>query len=185
MSSEISPRTDPTGYYSVAFYAGCIAAAAMALVLFLARATGLTRMDLSLELGSIINPVAVPGVWCLGFMLHVVFGGVFALLYAAILDTWSRPGAMSGAVLGAVHAVVAGLAFAFLIPLVHDAVPGRPLATHPGFMGLNFGAATVPLFAIIYVIYGAIVGAALNAAQRGVFHFSPPQHAGTGYRVRI
>lgn len=185
MGYPISPRTDPKGYFSVAFYGGCVAAVVMSALLGLARLAGLTRLDLAFEMGSLINPQSLPGVWCLGFILHVLFGGAFGLVYAGILDAWFRPSAAAGAALGVAHAIVIGLVFAFLLPEIHNPVDGRPLAAHPGFLAINFGVATAAVLIVAYIVYGAIIGAALAAAERGAFNFRPPPPVDLGGGVPV
>ena len=79
-----------------------------------------------------------------------------------------------GALVGVAHAVVMGLVLAFLIPVIHQPVESRPLANHPGFLALNFGIVTVVLFVVVHMVYGAIVGAGLSAAERGTLNLSAP-----------
>ena len=126
---------------------------------------GWTRMDLPFLLGTAVTEDRIRAK-VVGYALHFVFGLVFALAYYAVFAVVDRSGVVLGALLGLVHALVAGTALvSILLPAVHprmgtgfDAAGSAPLLEPPGFMLLNYGRET-PLATIVsHLAYGAIVG---------------------------
>ncbi len=140
-----------------AFMAGVIGAAVIAAIMGIAIGAGFKIMDFSLLWGTLIGLPVGPAAWIAGFCIHLLAGGLFALLYAAIFKMFSAAGAMRGGIIGIVHAIVTGIAIA-LLPLVDPAVEsGRLKAPGPYFSG--HGVAGILFYFGIHIIYGAIVGA--------------------------
>lgn len=156
-------------YYSTAFAIGIVGAAVMTLVLWVTRLAGLTQLDLAMTLGTVttISLGANPGAWVLGFIAVLVCGGVFALVYAWVFEAWPAHTARAwlGALIGVVHSVPGGALLGWLMPPLHPATKGDPLLADPGFMGANYGTATIFIFILLHVLYGAIIG--------GWMHFAP------------
>ena len=132
---------------------------------------GWTRMDLPFLLGTAVTTDRVRAK-AAGYMLHFVFGIVFALAYGAVFAVVGHSGFGLGAVLGLAHALFAGTALvSVLLPVVHprmgtgfDAAGSAPLLEPPGFMMRNYGRQT-PLATIVsHVAYGAIVGGCSSLA---------------------
>jgi uncharacterized membrane protein YagU involved in acid resistance len=126
---------------------------------------GFTRIDLPFLLGTAVTEDRIRAK-VVGYVLHFVFGVLFALGYYAIFAVIGRSGLLLGALLGLVHALFAGTALVnILLPAVHprmgtgfDAAGAAPLLEPPGFMLVNYGRQT-PLATILsHIVYGAIVG---------------------------
>lgn len=130
-----------------------------------------TRMDLPFLLGSAFTSDRSRAK-VVGFALHFGFGLLFALVYLGIFAAVGHASWWLGAVLGIAHALFAGTALvAVLLPAVHPRMASDRTAAHslalleqPGLMMMNYGRRT-PLVALAtHVVYGAIVGAAVQIA---------------------
>jgi hypothetical protein len=125
----------------------------------------LTRIDLPFLLGTAVTEDRVRAK-VVGYLLHFVFGVVFALAYSAVFATLDADGVLLGALLGLLHALFAGTALVnILLPAVHprmgtgfDATGQAPLLEPPGFMLLNYGRQTPLAMIVAHIAYGAIVG---------------------------
>jgi hypothetical protein len=163
------PGLDSKPYYASAFGIGIIAAAVMTLLMWLARLNGISNLDIAMTLGtaSVFTDEATPGAWTQGLIVMLLAGGVFALVYAWVFEYWPhhRARAWLGALIGMVHAVIGGAAMWVLMPALHSDHPKNPLLADPGFMGANYGSATVAFFVGLHIIYGTIIG--------GWMHFAP------------
>jgi hypothetical protein len=149
---------------------GLVATTLLTTVLILAQLLGRTRLDLPLILGTVL--VADPDrARVSGFGLHLAFGQVFAAFYAAgfaalDLATW-----WLGAAFGLVHAVVALTVLVPLLPGVHHRMASEragPSSTAvlepPGLLAANYGLATPLVTIAAHLVYGAVLGLALDPA---------------------
>jgi hypothetical protein len=144
---------------------GAVATIVMTSGLRIAQESGLTRMDLPLLLGSVfVRNRAKASVFGLG--LHFVFGLLFSLCYAAIFAAVGNSTWWFGALLGVVHAMLAGGALVTVVlPAIHPRMgtawtdaEETPLFEPPGFMLHNYGRTTAIVTLVVHVAYGAIVG---------------------------
>jgi hypothetical protein len=134
-------------------------------VLRAASEFGLTRIDLPFLLGTAVTTDRVRAK-AVGYVLHFVFGVLFALAYYAIFIVIGGAGVLLGGLFGLAHALFAGTALVnVLLPVVHprmgtgfDAAGSAPLLEPPGFMLLNYGSETPVVTVVAHVAYGAIVG---------------------------
>jgi hypothetical protein len=156
-------------YYATAFGIGIVAAALMTAALRIAEAWGLTEFDLSMTLGTVTTMTMgpTPGAWVQGFLAVLLCGGVFALLYAWVFESWPAHTARAwlGALVGVPHALLGGLMLGWLMPPLHPSTPNHPLLSDPGFMAVNYGTQTAVVFGLMHVLFGSIVG--------GWMHFAP------------
>lgn len=129
---------------------------------------GLSRMDLLLMLGTIV--VERPDrARVVGFLIHLVNGQVFALLYAAAFALIGRATWWLGALFGLLHGLAALTVIVPLLPAIHPRMASertgpelRTVLEPPGPLGLNYGRET-PLFTLIaHVAYGAVLGGFLS-----------------------
>jgi hypothetical protein len=132
----------------------------------------LTRMDLPFLLGTAVTSDRGRAK-ALGFVLHFLAGLLFALAYALGFQVLGTSGWLLGASFGLIHALFAGSALVnVLLPIVHPRM-GSPMSAFstsarlepPGFMMLNYGAATPVVVVLAHLAYGAIVGAFAAAAS--------------------
>jgi len=132
----------------------------------------LTRMDLPFLLGTALTADRTRAK-ALGYVLHFVFGQLFALTYYAIFVAIDHDGWWLGAVFGLVHGLFASTALVnILLPLVHPRM-GSPLTgagtsallEPPGFLMLNYGPRTPVANLVAHVAYGTIVGGFVALAR--------------------
>lgn len=139
-----------------AFVAGVAGAALMSVLMFLARTVMGMEVHLEMMLGTMIGLAPGTTAWIVGFVMHLMLGGVFALGYAwAFENLLHRAGAGAGALLGLPHVLAAGLAMG-LIPMLHPLIPEQMSA--PGVFMSSLGAMGVVAEVVLHVIYGAVVG---------------------------
>jgi hypothetical protein len=130
-----------------------------------ANELGLTRVDLPFLLGTAISSDRARAK-ALGYLLHLLAGELFALVYYAIFAAIDTTGWLLGALLGLLHGIVAATALVnILLPVVHprmgselSAADGHPLLEPPGFLMLNYGRGTPIATLLAHTAYGAIVG---------------------------
>jgi hypothetical protein len=131
----------------------------------LAQEMGWTRMDLPLLLGTIFTDRrGLASV--VGYAIHFSNGLLFALAYYAVFRAVDQAGWLFGAVLGLVHAALAGgVLVTVLLPSVHPRMgtawsdaEETPLLEPPGFLLMNYGRRTVIWNVGLHIAYGAIVG---------------------------
>ncbi len=153
-----------------AIVAGLAGGAVMTMMITAARRAGMTEMDMALIQGAMATgdrqKAKVLGLFThLVVMSALVFGTIYGLLFAAFAvaedDAW-----WVGAVFGAVHAVVAGIAFA-MMPVMHPRMGGHAAAAgagargvwleSPGPFGKNYGSVTPAGVVMAHVVYGVTV----------------------------
>lgn len=148
---------------------GLAATASLTAVLIGAQLAGWTRLDLPLLLGTLVaeDPDHARA---FGFVLHLVFGQVFALIYAMGFATLGIATWWLGALFGLIHV---GIAMTALVPLFAGINPRiasqrsgletRTVLEPPGLLALNYGIRT-PLIAVVaHVVYGGVLGLLLKA----------------------
>ncbi len=138
------------------FLAGVIGAGLIAAILAAVIGMGLHVLDFSMMWGTLVGlPVGAAG-WIIGFCIHLVVGGLFGLLYLAIFKAFSGAGALRGASIGFVQAVVTGVIIA-LLPLVDTAFE-HGLLHNPGAYFSQVGVAGILVYFGIHLLYGGVVG---------------------------
>ncbi len=149
--------------FGKAFIAGVIGAVVMTALMFMGRVMGMTAMNLEMALGSMMTQTVSSTSWILGLVLHLMVGGLIALIYGFGFEYIAhKAGWLTGVGFAIVHAIVSGIAMGMIgmmHPLMVVAQPvseGRLLA--PGFFASNFGMMTVGAFIMLHLVYGAIVG---------------------------
>ena len=136
-----------------------------------ANELGLTRVDLPFLLGTAVTGDRARAK-ALGYLLHLVAGEVFALIYYAIFAAIDTSGWLLGALFGLLHGVVSATALvSILLPVVHprmgsalSAADSRPLLEPPGFLMCNYGRGTPIATLLAHIAYGAIVGGFVSLA---------------------
>jgi hypothetical protein len=136
-----------------------------------ANELGLTRVDLPFLLGTALTGDRARAK-ALGYLLHLVAGEMFALIYYAIFSAVDTSGWALGALLGLLHGIVSATALVnVLLPAVHprmgsalSAADSHPLLEPPGFLLRNYGRATPTATLLAHIAYGAIVGGFVSMA---------------------
>jgi hypothetical protein len=106
-------RAKPAGEtamkYGKAFGAGIIGAVAMSIIMAMARAMGIP-VSLEKLLGTLLGGPSSLTTWGMGFLMHLVAGGLFGLLYAVGFEyTAQHANWLVGPLLGVVHGVLVGI----------------------------------------------------------------------------
>jgi len=130
-----------------------------------ANELGLTRVDLPFLLGTAVT-VDRARAKAVGYLLHLVAGELFALIYFAIFSAIDTDGWAIGALFGLLHGIVSATALvSVLLPVVHprmgstlSAADSSPLLEPPGFLMRNYGRGTLTATLLAHVAYGAILG---------------------------
>jgi hypothetical protein len=150
---------------SAALAGGFVGTLVLTTALRTANELGITRVDLPFLLGTALTgdrARAKAG----GYLLHLVAGEMFALVYYAIFVAVDTSGWAFGALLGLLHGIVSATALVnVLLPAVHprmgstlSAADSQPLLEPPGFLLRNYGRGTPTVTLLAHVAYGAIVG---------------------------
>jgi hypothetical protein len=126
---------------------------------------GLTRMDLSLLLGTAVTENRRKA-RAIGFVFHMILGVLFAMAYGGVFAVVGHRSWWLGALLGALHAIFTSTVLVnVLLPIVHPRIATSETAANeialiepPGFLMLNYGRSTFVVTLVAHVVYGAIVG---------------------------
>lgn len=156
-----------------AIVGGFVGTMVMTTALSGASAMSFTRIDIPFLLGTVFTRNRTRA-QVIGYVVHFVFGIVFALGYYGMFVAIGHAGWVFGAALGFVHALFAGTVLVnVLLPAVHplmgsdySAADSAPLLEAPGFMLLNYGRSTPIVTVLAHVAYGALVGAFVSLAAR-------------------
>lgn len=149
--------------WSRAFAAGVLGAALFSAMSATARGAGVP-MDLEWLLGSSLTGTDGAhdlGAYVLGLAMSAVLGGTFGLAYAALLRRAEGAGVLTGATIGLVHALVAGVLLA-VMPVFHPAIPEA--IAQPGMLMIERGHAAALLFVAGHVVFGALMGFVASSA---------------------
>jgi hypothetical protein len=130
-----------------------------------AKYAGLTRMDLPFMVGTIFTGSRDKAVRA-GFVVHLIMGWLFALIYGAAFETSGLHHWWFGALIGLVHAAFVLSVGLQILNSFHPRM-ARPyqgptptrLLEPPGFLALNYGKGTPIAAVIAHVIYGGVLGA--------------------------
>jgi hypothetical protein len=130
-----------------------------------ANELGLTRVDLPFLLGTAVTSDRGRAK-ASGYLMHLVAGELFAVVYFAIFAAVGSSGWLLGGLFGLLHGVVSTTALVnVLLPVVHPrmgstltAANSSPLLEPPGFLMRNYGRGTPTVAVLAHIAYGAIVG---------------------------
>lgn len=151
---------------------GAAGVVAMSMLMQMAVAMGMTRMQLPVILGSMITRDE-DSAKRIGMMWHFVNGLIFGLIYAGVWKAFDITGHSVGTGLwvGALFGAVHGIAFAMVMPMMsamHPRAGGTLAAATPagevrlpsfGVGGKNFGSMTPMGVLAAHVVYGLVWGA--------------------------
>jgi hypothetical protein len=132
---------------------------------------GFSRMSIPLMLGAAFT--ANRGrASVVGFVIHMVNGWLFALVYGLAFENLRLATWWLGALFGLAQALFVLVAFLPIFPYLHPRMasenfgpnPTRQLEP-PGFMALNYGRATPAITIAAHLLYGAILGGFYTLAR--------------------
>lgn len=138
-----------------AIVAGLLATLIFTAVLRMAPRMGLPNMDIVSLLGSMFNP---QGNAVLGWMMHLMMGVVFALIYASLwragigAATW-----LGGLAFGAVHWLIVGMVM-LMIPMLHAGIRAGKMQAPGAYMTANGGGLMAFMGGLVgHMLYGLVV----------------------------
>jgi hypothetical protein len=147
---------------------GFVATVILTGIMVAGQLLGFSRMDLPYILGTVFveDPDRARVV---GFLIHLVNGQVFALVYTSAFALIGTATWWLGALFGVIHGLAALTVIIPLLPGVHPRMAsersGPELHTvlePPGPFGLNYGRETFLFTLVAHVAYGTLLGAFLN-----------------------
>jgi hypothetical protein len=125
---------------------------------------GLTRMNIPYMLGTLVTPDR-DRAKIYGFLVHLLDGWAFSLIYIGAFHASGRFTAWLGAAIGLVHGtfvLTVGLpALPGLHPRMASEIHGPTVVRQlepPGFLGRNYGLGTAASVALAHIIFGALLG---------------------------
>ena len=144
--------------YSKAFKAGVLAAIVMTVLMAIARASDATALNIEMALGSMGTGHISALSWLLGFVMHVIVGGLVAQFYAFGFEYLIERASMwIGAGFALAHASIAGIAM-FVLGSYHPLMRNHGVLPAPGPFAISYGALTAVMFVGLHLVYGAWVG---------------------------
>jgi uncharacterized membrane protein YagU involved in acid resistance len=147
---------------------GFVATVVLTVIMVAAQLVGLSRMDIPMMLGTMF--VESPDLArVIGFLVHLINGQAFALLYAAAFALIGSATWWLGALFGLVHGFAALTVIIPYLPGIHPRMASarsgpdvQATLEPPGPLALNYGTQT-PVFTLIaHVVYGTLLGAFLK-----------------------
>ncbi len=143
---------------------GFVATLAVSILLAGSQGLGLTRMNLPFMVGTLFT--SDPDKAKLyGFLVHLVNGWIFSLLYILIFESLGRATWWIGAVIGLGHALLILGVVVSLMPGLHPRMASEQhgpsanrLLEPPGFFALNYGFRTPVSVVLAHLVFGIILG---------------------------
>jgi uncharacterized membrane protein YagU involved in acid resistance len=141
--------------------------ATVVLTTLMAGSQGLafTRMNIPYMLGTMFTP-SRDRAKIVGFLLHLMNGWLFSLVYVAAFHLWGEATWWRGALTGFVHAAFVLTAGMRIMPGMHPRMAseqqGPTLMRQlepPGFLALNYGVQTPISVVVAHIVFGTILGA--------------------------
>ena len=125
---------------------------------------GLTRMNIPYMLGTWFTP-SRDRARMFGFLVHVLNGWIFSLVYVLAMHAAHRFDGWFGAAVGLVHGAFVLMVGLPTLPGLHPRMASEqrgPTVVRqlepPGFLGLNYGLRTPLSVLISHVVFGAMIG---------------------------
>lgn len=147
---------------------GLVATTAMASILQLSQGLGFSRMSMTFIIGSMFTANRGRAT-VIGFVIYLVGGWLFALLYFLFFSSLGVFSWWIGAMLGFVHGLFILLCaiplLGYLHPRMasehHGATALRQLEP-PGFLAMNYGYQTPIVTLLAQTVYGGVLGACVQ-----------------------
>lgn len=149
--------------WSTLLWAGFVASILSASVFWIFRSFNWTQFNPTTQLGCLVFPEPrLPQTETAGFVLYLLLGtGLIPVLYGFAFGVLEAPNWGAGALLGALHGGAATAALPWVGQVSRCVQEGRMLP--PGRFGLAWGRATPAAVVTGHTVYGAVLGAVLQA----------------------
>jgi uncharacterized membrane protein YagU involved in acid resistance len=143
---------------------GSVATLVLTAIMATSQGLGVTRMNIPYMLGAMFT-ASRDRAKLVGFLVHLVNGLLFSLVYVATFHSWGGPTWWRGAIIGFVHAGFVLTAGMRMLPGLHPRMAsesqGPTLMRQlepPGFLALNYGGRTPVSVVVAHVAFGIILG---------------------------
>lgn len=137
-----------------AVISGIVATLVFTMILKMAPKMGMPNMDIVDLLGSMFSPKSNQ---MLGWMMHLMMGMVFAVIYAFLWSTGIGAATwISGLIFGAIHWLIVGVMMA-MIPMMHAGIKSGAVKAPGMWMTNNGGAMTFMGGLVGHMIFGVVV----------------------------
>lgn len=143
---------------------GFLATLMLTVVLMASQGTGVTRISIPYLLGTLFTPDR-DRARLVGFLVHLVNGWLFSLLYVAGFHALGLATWWLGALGGLAHATVVLVVGMPLLPGLHPRMTSEHRAPTvvrqlepPGFLALHYGRTTPLVIVVAHVAFGAVLG---------------------------
>ncbi|MDQ6801518.1 MAG: hypothetical protein M3041_11835 [Acidobacteriota bacterium] len=143
---------------------GFVATLILTVSLLSAQSLGITRIDMSFILGTMVTPRR-DRAKAIGYGMHVLIGLAAAFFYGAIFASLGMSSWWLGGAVGILQGLVVCLVVLPLLPAIHprmvsDARGPQPtrLLEPPGRMGLNYGRRTPIVLLVAHALFGVVLG---------------------------
>ncbi len=143
---------------------GFVGTIVLTTILSASQGLNLTRMNIPFLLGTMFRSGSRSAAR-IGFLVHLVNGWLFALVYIAAFHAWGGATWWRGAAIGLVHALFVLAAGMPILPAYH---PRMAMADEgptevrrlepPGFFALHYGVRTPISVIVAHLVYGAVLG---------------------------
>jgi hypothetical protein len=147
---------------------GLIAIVAMTTILQASQGLGLSRMSLPFLMGSAFSANRSTAT-VLGFVLYVIGGWLFALLYFLFFTSIGIYTWWMGVIVGVLHGAFLLVCAIPLLPYVHPRMASEyhGVTMHrqlepPGFLAMNYGYQTPFTTLLAQAVYGGVLGACVQ-----------------------
>jgi uncharacterized membrane protein YagU involved in acid resistance len=144
---------------------GFVSTVVLTTVMSASQGLRLTRISLPYMLGTLFTPDR-DRAKLIGFLVHLVDGWLFSLIYVLAFASWGGATWWRGAVIGLVHGLFVLTAGMQLIPGLHPRMASEqhgPTVVRqlepPGFLALHYGVQTPVFVLIAHVLFGVTLGA--------------------------
>ena len=144
---------------------GFVATIVLTTILSASQGLHLTRMNIPFLLGTMFRPGSRSAAR-VGFLVHLVNGWIFAVIYVAAFQAWGGATWWRGVAIGLVHSLFVLAAAMPVLPAFHprmamsDEGPTDVRRLEPpGFFAVHYGVRTPISVVLAHLVYGAILGA--------------------------
>jgi len=143
---------------------GFIATSLLTTAMAASQGLGLSRINVPYILGTMFTPDR-DRAKVYGFLVHMVNGWIFALIYVGVFHVLGRATWWFGALVGLLHSLLVLMVVFPLYPGIHPRMASEqrgPTVVRqlepPGFLGLHYGARTPIAVIVPHVLFGAMLG---------------------------
>lgn len=150
---------------------GFVATLALSTLLSTSQGLGITRMNLPYLIGTFVTSKREKARFY-GFMIHLVNGLAFSILYVLIFQARDMANWWFGLLLGLGQALFVLTVGMSLMPGIHPRMASEqhgPNANRqlepPGFMALHYGVQTPVSVLLAHAAFGAIIGSLYHLAK--------------------